>query len=147
VPDTPYPVVGLITEWRDADGTVQERGAESHLGGTMRLGAQSCDLVSGTRAQALYGAAQIRERHRHRYEFNSTYLDTLQRAGLVFSGFSADKLVEMIELPATRHPWFLACQFHPEFTSTPRTGHPLFTGFIAAAREYRQQSEPQAARA
>jgi CTP synthase len=147
VADTPHPVVGLITEWREPDGTVQERGAESHLGGTMRLGAQPCDLVSGTRAHALYGAAQIRERHRHRYEFNSTYLDTLQRAGLVFSGFSADKLVEMVELPATRHPWFLACQFHPEFTSTPRTGHPLFTGFIAAARHYRQQCEPQAARA
>jgi len=147
VADTPHPVVGLITEWQEADGTVQERGAESHLGGTMRLGAQPCDLVSGTRAHALYGAAQVRERHSHRYEFNSTYLDTLQRAGLIFSGFSADKLVEMVELPATRHPWFLACQFHPEFTSTPRTGHPLFTGFIAAARQYRQQCEPQAARA
>jgi CTP synthase len=145
--DTPHPVVGLITEWRDADGTVQERGAQSHLGGTMRLGAQQCDLVNGTRAKALYGTAQIRERHRHRYEFNNTYLDTLQRAGLVFAGFSADKLVEMIELPASRHPWFVACQFHPEFTSTPRAGHPLFTGFVAAAREFRQQAEPQAVRA
>ncbi len=145
--DTPHPVVGLITEWRDADGTVQERGAQSHLGGTMRLGAQQCDLVNGTRAKALYGTAHIRERHRHRYEFNSTYLDTLQRAGMVFAGFSADKLVEMIELPASRHPWFVACQFHPEFTSTPRAGHPLFTGFVAAAREFRQQAEPQAVRA
>ncbi len=145
--DTPHPVVGLITEWRDADGTVQERGAQSHLGGTMRLGAQQCDLVNGTRAKALYGTAQIRERHRHRYEFNSTYLDTLQRAGMVFAGFSTDKLVEMIELPASRHPWFVACQFHPEFTSTPRAGHPLFTGFVAAAREFRQQAEPQAVRA
>ena len=146
-PSTPHPVVGLITEWRDADGTVQERGAQSHLGGTMRLGAQQCDLVSGTLARNLYGADQIRERHRHRYEVNNTYIETLQRAGLVFSGFSTDKLVEMVELPSSRHPWFIACQFHPEFTSTPRAGHPLFTGFIAAARQFHQRCEPRAVRA
>jgi CTP synthase len=127
-------VVGLITEWQDADGTVQERGAESELGGTMRLGAQECNLAAASRARELYGVERVRERHRHRYEVNNTYLSRLRDAGLEFSGFSADGLVEMIEL--SDHPWFLACQFHPEFTSTPRAGHPLFTGFVAAARSY-----------
>ena len=136
-PDTPHPVVGLITEWQEADGSRQERGAESELGGTMRLGAQMCRLKADTAARRMYGADQVRERHRHRYEVNNHYLETLQQAGLVFSGYSNDGLVEMIELPD--HPWFVACQFHPEFTSTPRDGHPLFTGFIAAANRYGQQ--------
>ena len=132
---TAHPVVGLITEWREADGTVQERDEDSDLGGTMRLGGQQCNLVDGTMAREMYGDAVIRERHRHRYEFNNNYLERLREAGLVFSGFSNEDLVEMVELPS--HPWFVACQFHPEFTSTPREGHPLFTGFVAAACEYR----------
>jgi CTP synthase len=146
-PATPAPVVGLITEWKDMDGTLQERGAESDLGGTMRLGAQECNLKEHTRARDMYGHAQIRERHRHRYEFNNRYLDQLQDAGLVFAGFSNEDLVEMVELPINVHPWFVACQFHPEFTSTPRTGHPLFTGFVAAARQHRMQDAPEAASA
>ncbi|MDP6436627.1 MAG: CTP synthase [Gammaproteobacteria bacterium] len=146
-PGTAHPVLGLITEWRDLDGTVQERGAESNLGGSMRLGAQECNLVAGTRAHDMYGADTIRERHRHRYEFNNHYLEQLQDSGLVFAGFSNENLVEMIELPLSNHPWFVACQFHPEFTSTPRDGHPLFTGFIAAAREYHAHEAPKAASA
>jgi CTP synthase len=129
---TPHPVIALITEWQDRDGTVQARTAASDLGGTMRLGAQICFVKDGTLAKAIYGADQISERHRHRYEFNNRYLDKLAQAGLVFSGFSRDGLVELIELP--NHPWFFATQFHPEFTSNPRDGHPLFTSFIAAAR-------------
>ncbi|MDP6615809.1 MAG: CTP synthase [Gammaproteobacteria bacterium] len=146
-PGTAHPVLGLITEWRDLDGTVQERGAESNLGGSMRLGAQECNLVAGTRAHDMYGADTIRERHRHRYEFNNHYLEQMQDSGLVFAGFSNENLVEMIELPLSNHPWFVACQFHPEFTSTPRDGHPLFTGFIAAAREYHAHEAPKAASA
>jgi CTP synthase len=144
---SPNPVIGLITEWQDMDGTVQERGEESELGGTMRLGAQVCNLEEKSRAFDMYGTAQIRERHRHRYEFNNRYLEQFQDNGMIFSGFSNEGLVEMIELPATQHPWFIACQFHPEFTSTPREGHPLFTGFVAAAREYHTQEAPAAARA
>ena len=143
--DTPHPVVGLITEWKEADGTVHERGEESDLGGTMRLGAQPCRLVDGTMARSMYGEDVIRERHRHRYEFNNQYLDSLRDAGLVFSGFSNENLVEMIELPG--HPWFVACQFHPEFTSTPREGHPLFTGFVAAACQHRGEDAPAVASA
>ena len=146
-PGTAHPVLGLITEWRDLDGTVQERGAESNLVGSMRLGAQECNLVAGTRAHDMYGADTIRERHRHRYEFNNHYLEQMQDSGLVFAGFSNENLVEMIELPLSNHPWFVACQFHPEFTSTPRDGHPLFTGFIAAAREYHAHEAPKAASA
>ena len=142
---TTHPVVGLITEWREDDGTVQERGEESELGGTMRLGAQACNLVEGTMARSMYGSDVIRERHRHRYEFNNQYLERMRDAGLVFSGFSDDELAEMIELPG--HPWFVACQFHPEFTSTPREGHPLFTGFVAAARQHRGQDSPAVASA
>ncbi len=130
------PVIGLITEWRTASGEVQRRDEHSDLGGTMRLGAQECRLKPGTLAHQLYGADVIRERHRHRFEFNNHYREPLQAAGMVLAGTSMDdSLVEMIELPA--HPWFLACQFHPEFTSTPRDGHPLFIGFIHAAREYK----------
>lgn len=127
-----HPVIGLITEWKTETGDVERRDAESDLGGTMRLGAQLCHLVPGTLAQKTYGSESITERHRHRYEVNNTYLPQLEAAGLRISGYSADKsLVEMVEIPD--HPWFLACQFHPEFTSSPRTGHPLFSGFIGAA--------------
>jgi len=130
--NTPAPVIGLITEWMDASGQVEQRSGEDDLGGTMRLGEQVCRLEPGTLAARLYGASEVRERHRHRYEVNNAFLPQLTRAGLVISGRSADgELVEMIEL--ADHPWFLACQFHPEFTSSPRYGHPLFTGFIEAA--------------
>ncbi|MDX2300971.1 MAG: CTP synthase [Xanthomonadaceae bacterium] len=130
------PVIGLITEWRTASGEVERRDEHSDLGGTMRLGAQECRLKPGSKARELYGADVIRERHRHRFEFNNHYRERLQAAGMVLSGVSMDdSLVEMIELPT--HPWFVACQFHPEFTSTPRDGHPLFIGFIGAAREYK----------
>ncbi len=141
---TQHPVIALITEWRTADGRVEVRQEDSDLGGTMRLGGQECRLAPGTVARASYGADMIRERHRHRYEFNNHYLDTLRNAGLVISGKSFDdSLVEMVEL--RDHPWFVACQFHPEFTSTPRDGHPLFTGYLRAALEHRQRSTKQAA--
>ena len=144
-PDTPDPVIALITEWRDLDGSTQARSEESELGGSMRLGAQACDLVPGSLAARSYGAEQIYERHRHRYEVNNGYLDRLGESGLVFSGRSADGLVEVVEL--VDHPWFLACQFHPEFTSNPRDGHPLFTGFITAARDFGAEELKAAARA
>ncbi len=142
---TPHPVIGLITEWQDSDGSVQQRDAGSDRGGTMRLGAQECRLSAGTLARKLYEQDVIHERHRHRYEFNNRYTDQLTKAGLVCSGYSVDGLVEMIELP--NHPWFVASQFHPEFTSSPRDGHPVFTGFIRAARQYREQEAPRAAQA
>ncbi|MCH1918370.1 CTP synthase [Shewanella sp. A3A] len=136
--DTPHPVVGLITEWIDEDGQVEHRTEKSDLGGTMRLGAQLCHLKAGTKAATAYGSETCIERHRHRYEVNNTYVERLEKAGLVFSGLSSDrKLVEMIELP--NHPWFVAGQFHPEFTSTPRDGHPLFEGFVSAANSYQKQ--------
>ena len=131
-PKTPEPVIGLITEWKNQDGSIETRDEDTDLGGTMRLGAQTCKLVPGTMSQKAYGAEQISERHRHRFEFNNNYLDVLQNAGLVISGVSLDnELVEMIEI--SDHPWFVACQFHPEFTSRPREGHPLFNSFISAA--------------
>lgn len=131
--DAQHPVIGLITEWTTADGGVEQRSEDSDLGGTMRLGGQECHLMDGSKSRELYGKETIIERHRHRYEFNNSYLDTLQGAGLAVVGRSADgSLVEMVEIP--EHPWFVACQFHPEFTSTPRDGHPLFSGFISAAR-------------
>ena len=142
---SPHPVIGLITEWQDSDGSVQQRDAGSDRGGTMRLGAQECRLSAGTLARKLYEQDVIHERHRHRYEFNNRYTDQLTKAGLVCSGYSVDGLVEMIELP--NHPWFVASQFHPEFTSSPRDGHPVFTGFIRAARQYREQEAPRAAQA
>ncbi|NND35603.1 MAG: CTP synthase [Gammaproteobacteria bacterium] len=142
-PATEHPVIALITEWQDSDGTSKERSMESDLGGTMRLGAQECRLASGSLAAQTYGAETIYERHRHRYEFNNRYLEQLKGEGLVFAGFSIDGLVEMVELPG--HPWFVACQFHPEFTSSPRDGHPLFTGFVAAARDFKAQELPAAA--
>jgi len=137
-PDTPYPVIALITEWTDEDGAVQQRQEGGDLGGTMRLGAQPCQLVADSLARRTYGKDVITERHRHRYEFNNHYREPLHAAGMTFSGYSLDgQLVEMIELPD--HPWFLGCQFHPEFTSTPRAGHPLFQGFVAAAIRQRPQ--------
>ena len=142
---TPHPVIGLITEWQDLDGSLQQRNEESDLGGSMRLGAQECRLSEGTLARKLYNHEAIRERHRHRYELNNRYKDQLTKARLVCSGYSVDGLVEMIELPD--HPWFIASQFHPEFTSSPRDGHPLFTGFIQAAGQYRLQIAPRAAQA
>jgi CTP synthase len=143
---TPHPVIALITEWQDdRDGTTQARSASSDLGGTMRLGAQACYVKAGTLAKTIYGAEQVAERHRHRYEFNNRYFDQLAEAGLVFSGFSKDGLVELVELPT--HPWFFATQFHPEFTSNPRDGHPLFTSFISAARSCQGLKLPRAVRA
>jgi CTP synthase len=137
---THHPVIALITEWQDLARGQQVRDEKSNLGGSMRLGAQESRLTPGSLAHAVYGKESIFERHRHRYEFNNNYLDDLTQAGLRFSGFSADGLVEFIELPS--HPWFMASQFHPEFTSTPRDGHALFTGFIRAAREYRASLQP-----
>jgi CTP synthase len=131
------PVIALITEWTQGAGDVQRRDEASDLGGTMRLGAQECHLKAGTLARELYGSDTIRERHRHRYEFNNHYRERFEKQGLVVAGTSVDDLVEIVELPRQQHPWFLACQFHPEFTSTPRDGHPLFNGFVRAAREYR----------
>ncbi|MGD8841533.1 MAG: CTP synthase, partial [Gammaproteobacteria bacterium] len=134
-PKTPDPVIALVTEWVDRDGSVETRDEDADLGGTMRLGAQTCKLVPGTRTRRAYGSEEISERHRHRYEFNNNYLQRLQDAGLVISGLSVDnELVEMVEL--SDHPWFIGCQFHPEFTSRPREGHPLFNSFINAAVEY-----------
>ena len=134
--DTQNPVVGLITEWQTKDGDVETRNKDSDLGGTMRLGAQPCDLAEGSFSREVYGEAQINERHRHRYEFNNGYKQKLEDAGLIFSGTSADgDLVEVVEI--ADHPWFIACQFHPEFTSTPRDGHPLFSSFIQAACKHR----------
>ena len=140
---TSYPVIALISEWQDQAHGVQTRDEASGKGGTMRLGAQEVLLGAGTRAHDLYGKDVILERHRHRYEFNNNFLERYREAGLRFSGFSRDGLVEVIELP--NHPWFVATQFHPEFTSTPRDGHPLFSGFIRAAREKRTAELPQAA--
>lgn len=133
--ETKHPVVGLITEWIDSEGNIEERTEKSDLGGTMRLGSQLCHLQDGSKARTLYGQPTIHERHRHRYEVNNTLLPKLEKAGLKVSGLSADKkLVEIIEVP--NHPWFVAAQFHPEFTSTPRDGHPLFEGFVKAAGDF-----------
>ena len=137
-PATIHPVIGLISEWLDKEGQVEYRTENSDLGGTMRLGAQLCHLVKGSKVHNVYGSETIKERHRHRFEVNNNYRDQLSEAGLVFSGFSADKsLVEMIEIPD--HPWFIAGQFHPEFNSTPRDGHPLFKSFVAASYEQQKQ--------
>jgi CTP synthase len=138
----PDPVIALITEWQDRSGEQLERNETSDLGGTMRLGAQDTLIEPATLAQAVYGRGVIQERHRHRYEFNNRYLERMRAAGMRFSGFSRDGLVEIVEL--ADHPWFVAVQFHPEFTSTPRDGHPLFSGFIRAARNYRAAQLPHA---
>ena len=139
-PQTKYPVVGLITEWIDEQGNKEMRSEDSDLGGTMRLGAQVCHLIPGSAAHNIYGSEQIEERHRHRFEVNNNLLPKIKEAGLVVGGLSADKtLVETVELP--NHPWFFASQFHPEFTSTPRDGHPLFQGFITAASATQKTKE------
>ncbi len=136
-PATPHPIVALITEWMNADGSAQLRDETSDKGGTMRLGAQPCHLEPGSKTREIFGEDVISERHRHRYEINNNYLDQLQDAGMRVAGWSADhSLVEMVELP--EHPWFIACQFHPEFTSRPRGGHPLFTSYIKAAIAHAQ---------
>ncbi|WP_456446985.1 CTP synthase [Thiolapillus sp.] len=136
--ETSAPVIGLITEWLEKDGSVVQRDERSDLGGTMRLGGQECILAEDSLARKLYGKERIVERHRHRYEFNNQYGELLQEKGLRITGTSADgTLAEIVELPD--HPWFLACQFHPEFTSTPRYGHPLFTGFVQAALAHQER--------
>ena len=135
---TPAPVIGLITEWLDEDGSHQARAGGNDLGGSMRLGAQKCQLVEGSRSREIYAEEVIGERHRHRYEVNENYVERLQEAGLKIAGWSVDhSLVEVVEV--ADHPWFVACQFHPEFTSTPRDGHPLFSGFVQAAIDYSAQ--------
>lgn len=134
-PETPYPVVALVTEWVDHQGQIERRSEKSDVGGTMRLGGQACQLSPDSLAHKLYGKDIIIERHRHRYEVNNNLLASIEKAGMKISGFSVQgHLVELIELP--NHPWFIGCQFHPEFTSTPRDGHPLFNGFIQAAKNY-----------
>ncbi|HUH36352.1 MAG TPA: gamma-glutamyl-gamma-aminobutyrate hydrolase family protein, partial [Spongiibacteraceae bacterium] len=140
---TPHPVIGLITEWIEQDGRTEKRDEGADLGGTMRLGGQECRLAEGSAVREIYGKGLIMERHRHRYEVNNRYVDRLQQAGLRIGGWSADDtLVEVVELPD--HPWFIACQFHPEFTSTPRDGHPLFEGFITAAAAFAAAKSPAA---
>ena len=142
---TPHPVIALITEWRDMTGDTEERNEDSDKGGTMRLGAQAVTLIDGSLAARSYGKTEIEERHRHRYEVNNNYREQLSAAGLTFSGVSVDDLVEMIEI--SDHPFFLASQFHPEFTSNPRDGHPLFKSFIIAVREHSQGKLPEVAEA
>ncbi|ALS99016.1 CTP synthase [Lacimicrobium alkaliphilum] len=138
-PNSPYPVVGLITEWQDADGSLETRSEESDLGGTMRLGSQLCHLIKGSKVQQMYGSETIHERHRHRYEVNNNLRPKIEAAGLKVTGLSTDKrLVEIVEIDD--HPWFVAGQFHPEFNSTPRDGHPLFEGFVHAAGQYHKNN-------
>jgi CTP synthase len=138
---TPYPVIALITEWMDSEGALQRRTVDSDLGGTMRLGGQQINLLSGTTTHKCYGQDQIVERHRHRYEFNNMYRSQLEASGLIIAGVTTDDLVEAVELPD--HPWFVGCQFHPEFTSSPRDGHPLFSGYVMAAREFRESKRTE----
>ena len=144
-PASPNPVIALITEWKDADGTIKTRNANSDLGGTMRLGAQSSDVAKGTLAHKIYGDV-VTERHRHRYEANVNYLDILRKSGLVISALTQrEHLTEIVELPQDVHPWFMGVQFHPEFKSTPWNGHPLFNAYIAAALEHRAAGQEQKA--
>jgi len=141
-PDTPHPVIALITEWQNHDGKVERRDAQSNLGGTMRLGAQPCTVKRGTLAHRIYGTDTVAERHRHRYEVNNHYIARLEAAGLTISAKTkAEDLTEMAEL--ADHPWFFGCQYHPEFTSTPRTGHPLFISYIKAAQEQHRRRVPE----
>ena len=143
-PTSPHPVIALIEEWQDSDGSIQKRSASSDLGGTMRLGAQSSDVTPGTLAHQIYGPV-VTERHRHRYEANVNYLDRLRAAGLVISALTQrEKLTEIVELPRSVHPWFMGVQFHPEFKSTPWGGHPLFTSFVQAALDHQQQRHAHA---
>jgi CTP synthase len=135
-PDCAHPVIALIEEWKDRDGSIQKRSASSDLGGTMRLGAQSSDVKAGTLAHRIYGPV-VTERHRHRYEANVHYLDQLEQAGLVISALTqTEQLTEIVELPQSQHPWFVGVQFHPEFKSTPWGGHPLFTSYVKAAVDH-----------
>ena len=135
--NTDHPVIALITEWQDAKGTQEKRSKGFDLGGTMRLGGQDCKLIEGSLVRDLYKSDSVVERHRHRYEFNNKYKEKLESVGMSIAGYSVDEeLVEIIEIP--KHPWFVGCQFHPEFTSTPRDGHPLFTSFIEAALKYKE---------
>ncbi len=138
-PETPEPVIALVEEWRDAEGHRQVRSWNSDKGGTMRLGAQPAAIRPGTLAGRIYDRSEIAERHRHRYEFNNRYRDRFVRSGLVISATAHDDLVEIIEMPENQHPWFVGCQYHPEFKSTPRDGHPLFTSFIQAARQHQNR--------
>jgi CTP synthase len=144
-PETPHPVIALITEWLDREGRVEKREAGADLGGTMRLGGQTCALAADSLVRKVYGSDTVVERHRHRYEVNNIYLNRLQQAGLKVSGKSEDgRLCEMVELPregVNAHPWFIGCQFHPEFTSTPRAGHPLFTAFVRAALAHQESGK------
>jgi CTP synthase len=138
---TPHPVIALIEEWKDADGSIQKRDANSDLGGTMRLGAQSSDVTPGTLAHSIYGDV-VTERHRHRYEANVNYLDQLRQAGLVISALTQrEQLTEIVELPKAVHPWYIGVQFHPEFKSTPWAGHPLFNAFVKAAVEHQKAAK------
>ncbi|MEY3447437.1 MAG: synthetase [Pseudomonadota bacterium] len=140
-PTSPHPVIALITEWKDADGTIKTRNENSDLGGTMRLGAQSSDVSNNTLAHSIYGDV-VSERHRHRYEANVNYLDQLRKAGLVISALTQrEKLTEMVELPQEVHPWYVGVQFHPEFKSTPWNGHPLFNAFVNAALSYQSANK------
>jgi CTP synthase len=145
-PATPHPVVALITEWQDRDGNIEKRDARSDLGGTMRLGSQACEVVPGSLANRIYGTTRVAERHRHRYEVNNHYLPRIEAAGLVVGAWTksalAGDLCEMIELPD--HPWFFGCQYHPEFTSNPRRGHPLFVSYVRAALDYQQRAREAA---
>ena len=145
VPDCPHPVIALITEWKDADGSIKTRTEDSDLGGTMRLGAQSSDVVKGTLAHKIYGSV-VTERHRHRFEANVNYLDALRQAGLVISALTQrEHLTEIVELPQAVHPWFMGVQFHPEFKSTPWAGHPLFNAFVRAALDHQVKTTPEKA--
>ncbi|RLA08721.1 MAG: hypothetical protein DRQ54_04150, partial [Gammaproteobacteria bacterium] len=138
--ETPDPVIAMITEWTNIDGSLEKREGKVDMGGTMRLGGQRCRLREGSMVREIYAKPEIVERHRHRYEFNPAYVDKLESAGLQLTGQSVlDSLVEIVELP--NHPWFLGCQYHPEFTSNPRDGHPLFTSFVTAAKKYREGVE------
>ena len=140
-PESPHPVIALINEWKDADGSIKTRDENSDLGGTMRLGAQSSDVVKNTLAHEIYGDV-VTERHRHRYEANVNYLDTLRKAGLVISALTQrEHLTEIVELPKAVHPWFIGVQFHPEFKSTPWNGHPLFNAFVKAALEHQASTQ------
>jgi CTP synthase len=143
--ETAHPVIALIDEWQDADGSIQKRSAKSDLGGTMRLGAQSSDVKPGTLAHEIYGDV-VTERHRHRYEANVNYLDRLTDAGLVISALTQrEKLTEIVELPRSQHPWFVGVQFHPEFKSTPWGGHPLFKSYIQAALKHQAERSERVA--
>jgi len=144
-PDTDHPVVALITEWKDREGRVEKRGNDSDLGGTMRLGSQRCPVQPNTLAHKIYGA-EVNERHRHRYEVNNVYVPRLEKSGLIISARTpSESLPEMMELPQAMHPWFFGVQFHPEFTSTPRDGHPLFLAYIKAALAHHDASQKLAA--